>query len=181
MRSRLRYIAVLVVSAVAIVLGAWPSLLTVGAVIGFGTASVALIALVRPSVVESRVVLRRFALWGGVILSLELLAFAAWMALTPRRTVHVAAPSISARLVRIVYGVSDGVSSPAWRWDRYFTADTISLSLIHTRLDADDGWFRKEHPHRVIARTQNGMIVPARWIAGGLHWSARHPHDSSFE
>lgn len=173
MRSRLRYLAILLASALAVVVGAWPSLLTLGALLGLGTGLAALIGLVAPRLLESRPVLRRFTIGGGVILALELLTLVLWIALTPRRTVHLTVPSSSTRNVRVVYGVQDGVSSPLWRWDRRLVADSSPMSIIRTRHEADHGWFRAPEPHPVVAETNAGAPVPARWIAGGYATAGR--------
>lgn len=167
MRARLRYLAVLIVSIAAAAIGAWPSLLTVGAVLAIATGAAALIGAAKPSTIDSRVTLRRFTIGGGAVLALELLALAAYTAATPRRTVHLVVPSNAPGVVRVIYNVRDGASSPPWRWDRYFNAGSGAAALIHTRLPADDGWFRPDRPHPVVARTTAGETVRSRWIAGG--------------
>jgi len=167
MRSRLRYLSVLVVSIAAAVIGAWPSLLTIGAVLAICTGGAALIGTAKPSIIDSRVALRRFTLVGGAVLALELLALGSYIAATPRRTVHIATLSDAPTIVRVIYSVRDGTSSPLWRWDRYFNAGSGAPALIQTRLAPDNGWFRADDPHPVVARTLAGETVPARWIAGG--------------
>lgn len=167
MRARLPYVAVLMISAAAAVLGVWPSIFSIGAVLAIGTGIAAMIGLAQPSIVNTRVLLRRFTLGGGGVLALELIAFVGWMALTSRRTVHLVVSSAAPTVVRIVYDVRDGVSSPVWRWDRYFRADTGARTIIHTRLALDEGWFDDSAPHPVVARTRVGASMPSRWIAGG--------------
>jgi hypothetical protein len=173
MRDRLRYLAILLVSALAIVVGAWPSALTLGALLGLCTGLTALIGSVAPRVVDSRPVLRRFTVGGGAILALELLGLGLWLAMTPRRTVHLTVPSSAPRTVRIVYGVRDGVSSAPYRWDRHFATDSSAMSIIRTRLRTDDGWFRKSEPHPVVAETKAGAPVRVRWFAGGYAEAGR--------
>ena len=173
MRIRLRYLAILLVSLLAVAVGAWPSALTLGALLGLGTGLAALIGSVAPRIVESRPALRRFTAGGGAFLAIELLAVAVWVAFTPRRTVHLTVPSSAIRGVRIVYGVRDGVSSPSWRWDRYFAADSSAMSIIRTRHRPDDGWFRGSRPHPVVAETNAGQPVQVRWIAGGYAQAGR--------
>lgn len=167
MRRRLPYFAVLLVSIAAVPLGLWPSLLTIGAILAIGTGSAALMGAIKPAVIDARRALRLFTLGGGAVLALELVAIATYLAVTPRRTVHLVVRSDSSRLVRVVYSVSDGASSSVWHWDRYFTAGAGTPALIHTRLAPDDGWFDADNPHPVVARTEAGALVPARWIAGG--------------
>jgi hypothetical protein len=173
MRRRFLYFAVLLASILAIVVGAWPSLLTIGAALGVGTGLVALVGLVAPRIVDSRLALRRFTIGGGAALTLELLILAVWIAVTPRRTIHLTVPSSASRVVRVVYGVRDGISSPPWRWDRYFVADSSAPSIIRTRLGPDEGWFRDASPHPVEARTPAGVPVRVRWTAGGYAEAGR--------
>jgi hypothetical protein len=145
----------------------FPSILTLGALLGIVTAVCGLIGLVRPSVIDSRRHLRRFTLAAGVALGLEVLLLAARIAWTPRRTVELTVPSNANRIVRVVYGVRDGVNSPLWRWNRRFVVSTAPLSIVYTQLPADDGWFNAKNPHPIIARTAGGANVAARWISGG--------------
>src|SRR6185437_7371788 len=165
--ARLRYLTVLLISAAAAVLGAWPSILTIGAVLAIGTGLTAIVGVANPSIIDRRVVLRRLTLDAGGVLALELIAFVGWVALTPRRTVHLVVPSAAPTVVRIVYDVRDGVSSPVWRWDRYFRPDTGAHTVIYSRLALDEGWFHDGAPHPVVARTRAGASIPARWISGG--------------
>ena len=173
MHSRLLYLAVLLASALAIVVGAWPSILTIGAALGLCTGLVALIGLLAPRVVDSHRALRTFTIGGGATLTLELLILAVWITVTPRRTIHLTVPSGASRIVRVVYGVRDGVASPPWRWDRYLAADSSALSIIRTRLGLDEGWFREARPHPVDARTAAGVPVRVRWTAGGYAEAGR--------
>ena len=173
MRNRIRYLVILLASALAVVVGAWPSALSIGALLGLVTGLAALVGLVAPRFVDSRPALRRFTVAGGVVLTLEFVILALWIALTPRRTVHLTVPSSAARDVRIVYGVRDGVSSAPWRWDRWFIADSSPMSVIRTRHEADGGWFRGSEPHPVVAETHAGVPVRVRWIAGGYSQAGR--------
>jgi hypothetical protein len=173
MRSRLLYFAVLLASALAIVVGAWPSILTIGAALGLGTGLVAFVGLLAPRIVDSHHALRRFTIGAGATLTLELLILAVWITVTPRRTIHLTVPSSASRTVRIVYGVRDGVSSPLWRWDRYFAADSSAPSIIRTRHGLDEGWFREARPHPVEARTAAGVPVRVLWTAGGYAEAGR--------
>jgi hypothetical protein len=156
----------------AILVGAWPSILSIGAVVAIGSACAALVALVRPSLVDSRPVVRRFTLGAGGVLALELAVLVLWIAITPRRTVHLTVASSAPRIVRVVYGVRDGQAPSPFHWDRHFNADTGALTIIHTRLRSDDGWFREHEPHPTVARTVAGAAVPARWISGGFTQAA---------
>jgi hypothetical protein len=167
MRTRLRYLAVLLASVLAIAVGAYPSLLTLGALLGIGTGLAALAGLIAPRILETHRGLRWFTLGGGVAVTLEILTLAVWIALTPRRTVHLTVPSEAPRLVRIVYGVRDGVPSARWRWDRYFAVDSATVSIIRTRLDPDNGWFNERQAHAAVAQTEAGVPVRVRWTAGG--------------
>jgi hypothetical protein len=172
MRARLSYLLVLLVSIAAVAIGAWPSLLTLGAVLAIGTGGAASIGAAKPSIVDSRPALRRFTLGGGVLLALELLTLASYIAATPRRMVHIVVPSDVPALVRIVYGVRDRTSSPLWRWDRYFNADSGAPRLIHTHLAPDNGWFRPDDPHPVVARTRYLFDSLAAWLQaldGSMH------------
>ena len=170
---RLRYLAILLASVLAIAVGAWPSALTLGALLGLGTGLAALVGLVSPRIVESRPALRRLTFGGGTILVLELLLLALWVTLTPRRAVHLTVPSTATRNVRIVYGVQDGVSSAPWRWDRYLATDSSAMSVIRTRHRADNGWFRASDAHPAAAETRAGTPVRVRWIAGGYAEAGR--------
>jgi len=168
MRARLRYLTVLLISAAAAVLGAWPSILTIGAALAIGTGLAAIVGVAKPPIIDRRVVIRRLTLGGGGVLALELVALVAWIALTPRRTVHLVVSSAAPTVVRIVYDVRDGVPSSVWRWDRYFRADTGTHIVVYSRLALDEGWWSREGaPHPVVARTHSGATVPARWISGG--------------
>jgi len=168
MRARLRYLAVLLISAAAAVVGVWPSILTIGTVLAIATGLVAIIGIAKPSIIDRSVVLRRLTLGAGGVLALELAAFVGWLAFTPRRTVHLVVSSAAPTVVRIVYDVRDGVPSPVWRWDRYFRADTGTRIVIYSRLALDEGWWSREGaPHPVVARTHSGATDPARWISGG--------------
>ena len=154
MRARLRYLAVLLISAAAAVVGVWPSILTIGTVLAIATGLVAIIGIAKPSIIDRSVVLRRLTLGAGGVLALELAAFVGWLAFTPRRTVHLVVSSAAPTVVRIVYDVRDGVPSPVWRWDRYFRADTGTRIVIYSRLALDEGWWSREGaPHPVVART----------------------------
>jgi hypothetical protein len=169
MRARLRYLTVLLISAAAAALGAWPSILTIGAVVAIGTGLAAIVGVAKPSIIDRRVLLRRLTLGGGGVLALELIALIGWFAITPHRTVHLVVPSAAPTIVRVVYDVRDGAASPVWRWDRYFRADTGAHAVIYTRLPLDAGWwFPKGSPHPVVARTRAGATIAARWISGGF-------------
>ena len=166
-KIRLRYLGVLLASLAGIVVGLYPSILTVGAIVGIFSGIAALIGLLHPPAIESRRRLRRATYGAGLILTFEVIALGLRVAATPRRTVHLALTKNAPGIVRIVYNVSDGDPSAYWRWNRYFLVTPSPLSIIYTQLPADDGWFHAKNPHPVVARTTDGADLPARWISGG--------------
>jgi len=171
-RVRLRYLAILLVSLLAIMVGLFPSLLTLGAILGIVVGSIALIGLVHPPTIESRRRLRRFTHGAGIVLTAEVILLALRLVSTPRRTVHLELTKNAPGLIRIVYDVTDGEESPYWRFNRYFVVNPAPLGIVYTQLPPDNGWFNARNPHPVVARTIDGLDVPARWISGGYSRAA---------
>ena len=171
MRVRLQYVVILVISALAVVVGLYPSLLSLGALVGLATGTIALVGVAKPSLVQSRTGVRRLATGGAVFLALELVAFATWLALTSKRTVYLEVATAHPAIVRVVYGVRDGVSSPWWRWNRDLIVQ--GSGLVYSSLDRDNGWYRSGRRHPVEAQDSRGVKVPVQWTAGGYTHAGR--------
>lgn len=165
MRVRLKHLLILIISALAVVVGLYPSLLSLGALVGLATGTIAIVGLAKPSLVDSSAGMHRVATGGAVLLALELVVLATWLAITPRRTVHLQVGATERDVVRIIYGVHDGDTPPWWRWNRYFTVR--DSGLVYTTLKREDGWYRPGRPHPAVAQESRGRNVPVYWTAGG--------------
>jgi hypothetical protein len=166
--SRLRYLFLLAAAAAAIYAGLWPSLLSLGALVGVVVAPVALAGLLVPAWVRRRAALRGVARWGGSVLAIELAATAVWVVSASRRPVTLVVPRTASQQVRVVYGVVDGAPREWWRWGRRF--EVPAAGIVYTRYSPDEGWYRPENPHplRAAAPDDSGAkVLPASWTAGG--------------
>ncbi len=169
MFSRLRYALLLALSLVAIYIGLWPSLLTVGALLAVPLVLVGLLGITIPRVIARRRWLHRFAIIGGALLGTELLLLLAGLAWTPRRPVLLVLEHPTPARVRVIYGVADGAPRVWWRWERRF--DVPSSGLVYTQYATDEGWYRPDNPHpmRAVVRGDGALLdtVHAVWVEGG--------------
>jgi hypothetical protein len=170
---RLRYAAVLLASLLAIYVGLWPSILTLGALLAAPLAVLSLVGLVYPRFLERRQLLRRFVAICGTVIATELIILVAWVAWTPRRPVQlIVQPSFPPR-ARIIYGVVDGAPRSWLRWERRF--EVPPTGLVYSSYPADDGWYREANPHPVTALVVSERrrdSIPVRWIGGGKREAA---------
>jgi hypothetical protein len=127
MLSRFRYLLLLAISLTAIYAGLWPSLLTVGVLLGVPLTLLGLLGIAAPGVIQRRRSLHRFAIAGGALLAGELLLLLGWLAWTPRRPVLLALERPLPERVRVIYGVADGAPRVWWRWERRFDVPASGL------------------------------------------------------
>lgn len=169
MLLRLRYAALLLASVLAIVIGLWPSLLTLGALLAIPLVVLALAGLFRPLFVEARQRLRRFVRLGGSVIAAELVIVFAVIAWTPRRPVLLVAESPVPSRVRVIFGVDDGAPRSWLRWGRRF--DVPAGGVVYSQYPRDQGWYREENPHPVqaVVTTASGHFHSVRvaWVRGG--------------
>lgn len=169
MLIRLRYAVLLAGALLAILVGLWPSLLTLGALLAVPLAFVALAGLLRPAFIEKRRSLRRFAAVGGALIGLELAVLLVVIAWTPRRPVLLVTQSPVPPRVRVVYNLADGAPRSWWRWGRRYQVP--AAGVIYSQYSMDRGWYRPADPHpvRAVANAGTGQFdtVPVAWVRGG--------------
>ena len=167
--ARLGYAALLAAAAYAIVLGLYPSLLTLGALVALPVAAVALTGVVAPGAVRRRRALRRIASVGAAFLSLEAATVAWWLLWSRRRPVVLVLDRPAPQRVRVVYDVTDGAPAPRLAWARRF--EVPAGGIVHTRQGPDDGFYSAGNPHplTVLVRRAGGGVdtVVGVWAEGG--------------
>jgi hypothetical protein len=154
---------------VAIAIGMWPSVLTLGELLAVPLGVIALAGMIRPRwVIESRA-LRRVSVIGAALLVAETAVLLAVVAWTPRRPVELLTRSPAPRRARIIYGVVNGAPRRWLHWSRQF--DVPASGVVYTRYAPDNGWYRSTemHPLQVTVLDDAGERHEVRgtWIGGG--------------
>ncbi len=166
--GRLPHLALLVCALFAVVVGLFPSLLSIAAVIAVPLAILAIVGVAFPNVINQRPWLRRISVLGLIVFGAEFVIITGRLVATKRRSVELVVDGTSPRRVRVVYGVTNGASGP-WFWTRKIIIPLSNVAYV--RYKDNGGWYSANNPHpiRVMIRgvKQNQPRISASWVAGG--------------
>ena len=166
--SRLPYVALLVCAIFAIVIGLFPTYLIVGAILAVPVGIIALVGAISPTVISSRPWLRRTAMVTLVIFGSEFVIVTSRLAATRRRPVELVIDGTEPRLIRVVYGVTDGARHP-FAWTRRIVVPSSNVALV--RYPNNGRWYTAANPHPLRVTTRSGARPLhnsfGAWTGGG--------------
>lgn len=168
--ARLWYLLLLLLATATVVIGFWPSILTLFAVLAIPIAVSALLGLVRPIALTRRPRVLRAVRWGAYALCTEWVLLLGWYTWSQRRSVTLTVQSPQPARARVVFEVEDGHPRRLTAWHREFAVP--ATGIVHTQYSADRGWDRPtaRHPLRVRIVDAASDTVPGagEWLRGGF-------------
>lgn len=169
MIARLWYAGLLALCGLAVWIGLWPSVLTLFALAALPLGVIALLGLVSPTALLQRPRLLRIVRWGAYFLCAEFVLVAAYLTWNRRRPVTLIVREPAPALVRIVYGVHDGLPVSRLAWRRTF--EVPASGLVHTRYGVNSGWFDPTNPYpltvRLVPASGDTISLPGAWLRHG--------------
>jgi len=166
--SRVPYLGMAFLGLLSIYIGLWPSILTVGALVGVIVVPLAVAGAVAPTWFSANRFLPPALNIGAGFLAVQCLLVVVWVAYSWHRTAIVSVPP-GVGVVRVVYGVVDGEPRD-WDWfNRYYRIPADGV--LQTRFSRDRGFYREGEPHPAVfvVRHEDGReeVVTGAWQASG--------------